>query len=145
MALFGTGPLGLQRFYPHFRDLKLGTLATHPAISRLLLGIAVCLLGVTTTGVLMDQGRTLQRLSAGTITLSTGDHDEGRGEARGEREGENEDGDGLLSEVHELFANLLIGIVVLHVGYLVLFKWPLARFMLFFRQKRGTLAAKPAP
>ena len=38
MALLGAGPLGLQRFYPKFHDLKLGTAATHPAISRTLDG-----------------------------------------------------------------------------------------------------------
>ena len=39
--------------------------------------------------------------------------------------------EGALSEVHELLANLLVGFVTLHVAYLLLFKWPLARFMLF--------------
>ena len=36
-----------------------------------------------------------------------------------------------MSEIHEVLANLLVGLVVLHVVYLLLFKWPLARFMLF--------------
>jgi cytochrome b len=145
MAMFGAGPLGLQRFYPKFHDLKLGTAATHPAVSRvLLLGIAISLLGVTTTGVLMDQGKTLQSVSGAAAggsfveDLRGGENDDGpksgrRGEGdEGEEDGEN----GPLSEVHELFANLLIGLVALHVSYLVLFKWPLARFMLFVRQPR---------
>lgn len=151
MALFGAGPLGLQRFYPKFHDLKLGTAATHPAISRvLLLGIALCLLGVTTTGVLMDQGKTFQPLSGATVGASvspdmrSGDDDDGplpyprdNGDAR------DEDGDeGPLGEVHELLANLLIGMVALHVSYLILFKWPLARFMLFVRQPRAVPAPK---
>jgi len=45
----------------------------------------------------------------------------------------------------EFFANALIVIVALHVGYLVAFKWPVARFMLFIRQPRKPSAAKPAP
>jgi cytochrome b len=152
MALFGAAPLGLQRFYPKFQDLKLGTAATHPAISRtLLLGIALCLLGVTTTGVLMDQGKALQSLSGAaggapiSVELRASDDDDGpRSHPRGAGEGGDEDGEeGPLGDVHELFANLLIGMVALHVSYLILFKWPLARFMLFIRQPRKEAAPKP--
>jgi cytochrome b len=151
MALFGAGPLGLQRFYPKFHDLKLGTAATHPAISRvLLLGIALCLLGVTTTGVLMDQGKTFQPFSGATVGASVSlkmrsgdDDDEPRSYQRENDDERDEDGDeGPLSEVHELLANLLIGMVALHVSYLILFKWPLARFMLFVRQPRAVPALK---
>jgi cytochrome b len=68
--------------------------------------------------------------------LFAGDAEERPTTAGGEDVGarENDDEEGLLGEVHELFANLLIGFVALHVGYLILFKWPLARFMLFVRQ-----------
>ncbi len=143
MALFGARALGLQRFYPHFTDLKLGTLATHPAISRtLLLGIALSLIGATATGIVMDQGRALQARPGMTISalFQSGDDEHERGERRegGEREGgeDGEEGDeGIASELHELFANALLALVGLHVGYLVLFKWPLARFMLFIRQR----------
>jgi len=48
---------------------------------------------------------------------------------------ENKDGpekeEGLLSESHELFSNLLLLFVGMHVMYIVLFKLPLAKFMLF--------------
>ena len=157
MAALGAGPLGLQRFYPRFTDLKLSTAATHPAISRtLLLGIAISLLSVTATGILMDRGQSLPFVSAaapdkggseGLPTTATKDHrpsfDDEDGEAHDEerkegREGHEEDP---LEEVHELFANLLIALVALHVSYLVLFKWPLARFMLFLRQSRGPSGA----
>ncbi len=153
MALFGAGSLGLQRFYPKFHDLKLRTAATNPAISRLLLlGIALSLLGVTVTGVLMDQGKTLKLLSGQslsraangtsydaaiyeTATSSDSDSHGPRSPRAGDHaDDEDEDEEGPLGEVHELFANLLIGLVALHVSYLVLFKWPLARFMLFIRQ-----------
>ncbi len=151
MAMFGSGALGLQRFYPKFHDLKLGTIATHPAISRtLLLGIAFALLGVATTGILMDRGETLQSLQARSASmplsqyLFAGNEEKRPIAAGGEGVGEREDGDGdgLLGEVHELFANLLIGFVALHVGYLILFKWPLARFMLFVRQPRKATTTK---
>lgn len=144
MAIFAARPLGLQRFYPKFHDLKLGTAATHPAISRvLLLGIAISLLGVTTTGVLMDQGETLQSMpgagSGATLSREMRGDDDDRPMSREHDEGdegEDEGEEGLLGEVHELFANLLIALVGLHVSYLILFKWPLARFMLFVRQPR---------
>ena len=48
-----------------------------------------------------------------------------------EKHGDREDNEGPLSEAHELLANLLIAFVGLHVAYLLLFKLPLARFMLF--------------
>lgn len=148
MALFGAGPLGLQRFYPKFHDLKLGTAATHPAVSRvLLLGIGLCLLGVSATGILMDQGKTLQSLSGAADSsgiahgMRSGDDDDqqrfrGHGENGEQHERDRHDDEGPLGEVHELFANLLVGMVALHVSYLILFKWPLARFMLFIRQPR---------
>jgi cytochrome b len=148
MALLGARPLGLQRFYPQFADLRLGTLATNPAISRtLLLGIALSLIGATATGVIMDKGEALQarpELTIAALFQSDDDENEGRDEGRDEERegrgaagGEEEDGDGegLVSEIHELFANALLALVGLHVGYLLLFKWPLARFMLFIRQR----------
>lgn len=138
MALSGAGALGLQRFYPKFHDLKLGTIGTHPAISRmLLLGIAVAVLGISTTGVLMDRGETLQSVPA----ISSGASLDGYlgGDDRHE---EGDDEEGWLGEVHELFANGLIGLVGLHVTYLIVFKWPLARFMLFVRRPARVVVPK---
>lgn len=152
MALFGAGALGLQRFYPHFHDMRLGTLATHPAISRvLLLGIGLSLLGVTATGVMMDQGRTLQAAMVGNSGASQAqgpdrEHDTQNARRSFEDDDHEEEHDKrgeFLEEIHELFANLLIAIVGLHVSYLVVFKWPLARFMLFLRQPRRPSISEP--
>ncbi|MBN8530474.1 MAG: hypothetical protein J0L97_01240, partial [Alphaproteobacteria bacterium] len=41
-----------------------------------------------------------------------------------------------LEEVHEFFGNLLLVFVGLHVTYLLTFKRPLAKFMLFFPKKK---------
>lgn len=135
-AATGVPQLGLARFYPKFEGLKLGTAMTHPAISRtLLLGIAVCLMGATVTGIAMDQGRALgiaNAPNAETTGYSSVDASAKPTKIEFRKEHEEEDeSDGLISEAHELFANLLMGVVGLHVGYLLLFKRPLARFMLF--------------
>jgi cytochrome b len=96
-ALTGVRQLGLMRFYPQFKGLRLDNALTHPAVSRtLLLCIAACLIGVTGTGIALDGGR-----------------------------------HGALEEVHEALGNLLMWFVGAHVAYLLLFKRPLARFMLF--------------
>lgn len=133
-ALGGERQVGLMRFYPNFEGLKLKGAATHPAISRvLMLGIALCLLTVTGTGIAMDQGRsiglgsTAERTSVQSPT-ELRYADEGEDE---EHEGKGEGEEGLLSEVHELAGNLLLPLVGMHVAYLLLFKRPLAKFMLF--------------
>ena len=143
-ALGGERQVGLMRFYPNFEGLKLKGAATHPAISRvLMLGIALCLLTVTGTGIAMDQGRSIglgsvaERTSAQSPTelryADEGEEDEHEGE---EHEGEEHAEEGPLSEVHELAGNLLLAFVGMHVAYLLLFKRPLAKFMLFV--PRGT-------
>ena len=98
---------------------------THPAISRTLLaGIAITVIGATGTGVLMDNGRALQPTSLSSFTFS------GEGEEREEAGGESE-AEEMYEELHELLANLAIAFVIFHVVYLLSFKRPLARFMLF--------------
>lgn len=128
-ALTGVPQLGLMRFYPHFEGLRLSTAMTHPAISRtLLLGIATCLIAVTLTGIAMDRGHSIGMAgqTIGSPALADGGSDAERGD-------HDEDGDeSFVGEVHEVLANLLMLLIVTHVSYLVLFKRPLALFMLFF-------------
>ena len=136
-AIGGERQFGLTRFYPDFSGLKLKGAATHPAISRtLMLGIALTLVTATATGIVMDGGRSLPSLSADmtaapavaggrTESIRARDHDDD------DDEREHEGDEGPLSEVHELSANLLLLFVGLHVAYLILFKRPLAKFMLF--------------
>ena len=117
-ALSGHRQLGLMRFYPDFEGLKLTNMFTHPSISRtLLLGIAISVILTTVTGILMDQGESL-----GLSALSIIDNVYANGDDHG-----NE----ILEEIHEFFANLMLIFVVGHIGYLILFKFPLAKFMLF--------------
>lgn len=130
-ALSGLRQLGLSRFYPQFEGLTLGNAFTHPAISKTLLaGIAACLILATATGIATDRGRTLG-MAASVVATEAQAREDGR-EHRRDEEARGEDReDGIVSELHEGLSNLLMIIVGLHVAYLVLFKRPLARFMLF--------------
>lgn len=123
-ALVGARQVGLMRFYPSFAGLNLNNAFTHPAISKcLLLGIALSLIAVTGTGISLDRGRAVGFANAGVISEAVADdHERGR---------HGRDEEGLLSEAHEFFANLMLLFVGMHVTYLFLFKRPLAKYMLF--------------
>ena len=135
-AATGVPQLGLSRFYPQFAGLKLGNAMTHPAISRtLLLAIAAGLIGVTGTGIALDRGRSLKLAAAPIVTEASAESRRDESNKRGSSQ-EREGDESPLSEAHELLANLLVGLVGLHVAYLLLFKFPLARFMLFLEASK---------
>ena len=124
-ALSGDKQVGLTRFYPAFDGLKSGNLFTHPIISKLLmLGIAISLIVATGTGLVMDKGKAIGMANAQLIAPAYADDD-------GERNPGEEGEESPLGETHEFFANLMLLFVGLHVTYLLLFKMPLARSMLF--------------
>jgi hypothetical protein len=120
-----------MRFYPHFQGLKLDNAFTHPAISHTLLaGIAVCLVGTMATGISLDRGRALglsQTVAVATVSPPAAEASEG------ERHGEREESG--VGRAHDLLGTLLILLVAVHVTYLLTFKRPLARFMLFLADK----------
>ena len=123
-VLSGERQVGLMRFYPSFEGLQANNLFTHPAISKsLMFGIAISLLAVTGTGIALDKGKAIRLANMQTISVAYADNDE--------REGGGEKEEGFLGESHELFANLLLLFVGMHVTYIALFKFPLAKFMLF--------------
>lgn len=140
LALTGAPQLGLMRFYPHFEGLKLDNAFTHPAISHVLLaGIAACLIGVTGTGIAIDNGRTFGAQPPAASSSARSEYPREAREERedgGEREGRHGGGEGFLGEAHEILGNALMLLVASHVAYLVLFKRPLARFMVFASPKK---------
>jgi cytochrome b len=141
-ALLGVRQLGLTRFYPDFEALRLDRRVTHPAISHiLLLGIALSLIGTTATGIAMDRGAALG-LGTPAEALPSDIEDDARGRGVRKREREHRE-EGLLAEAHEALANLLLGLVGLHVLYLLLFKRPLALYMLFMATPHHT-GAEPS-
>jgi cytochrome b len=133
-ALSGERQVGLMRFYPSFEGLNLNNAFTHPAISKsLLLGIALSLIAATGTGIALDQGDTLGLANADLLAEAYAD-DNGLGK-------HGRDKGGLLSEAHESFANIMLLFVGMHVTYLLLFKRPLAKYMLFIAS--GTNTKRP--
>lgn len=124
-VVVGARQLGLQRFYPHFEGLRFDNVMTHPAVSRaILVVIAVSLIGATATGVAMDGGRAVGLAEISVVAPA-------RAEEGGRSRPARSLGEKALKEAHELLANLMLLAVGGHVGYLLLFRRPLARFMLF--------------
>lgn len=88
-----------------------------------MLGIAVSLLSVTATGILMDQGKSIGLANVELVAPAFADDDD--------HDRKESFMDEALEETHEFFGNLLLIFVGLHFSYLLLFKRPLAKFMLF--------------
>lgn len=121
----GIWSLGLQRFYPHFAGLRFDNALSHPAVSRVLIAaIAVTVIGATATGIALDRGGALG-LAPSAVVVPTQAEDGRRLRPR------RSPVDRALKEAHEVLANLMLLSVGAHVGYLLLFRRPLARFMLF--------------
>jgi len=137
-GMFGPTQFRLGRFLPDLASLLRIRAANDPAIARVLLGgVVVCLLLVTGTGIALDrttspdvvvEARTVMvpradfRMSAIPVkAVATSPR-------ANEEDGENE---GWLRQLHEFSANMMLLFVGLHVTYMVLFRRPLAMFMLF--------------
>ena len=135
-AFSGLRQLGLARFYPQFAGLNLGNLATHPAISKVLLaGIAVTLIGATASGIAVDRDDRRAPIAAALMAPAlAGEH---------EHEHERAGAAAALEHLHEGVSNALITLVILHVLYLLAFKRPLARFMLFLETPKPAVATAP--
>jgi cytochrome b len=126
-ALSGNPSVGLMRFYPAFDGLKLSNVFTHSAISKIfMLGIALSILATTITGIAMDKGEAIGLADVSWVAVANAeDEDEYNSRTQDDSRGEG------LEDSHEFFANLLLLFVGMHVCYLLLFKTPLAKFMLF--------------
>lgn len=129
-ALSGNPHVGLIRFYPSFEGLNLTNIFTHSSISKIfMLGIALNLIAATTTGIVIDKGRSIGL--ANTEIVANAHADDNGHHKKSESFYEE-----ALEEVHEFFANFLLLFVGMHVSYLLLFKFPLAKFMLFLNKPR---------
>lgn len=143
-GLTGVPQLGLMKYYPHFEGLRLDNAMTHPAISRtLLLTIALSVITTAGTGIAMDRGRTLgfAPTPASVPTSVSSAHDAKPGRQIRERKRHHPK---WLEEVHEVAANLVLVAVGCHVTYLLLWKRPLALFMLFVARPRAPRKDPPS-
>lgn len=126
-ALVDRKHVGLSRFYPEFAGLRFANALQHPAISKsLILAVALTLLGATATGIAIDGG---EAIGMAEVTLVSSAHADDDGHDRNRRGGGA--AHELLEELHESLSNLFIFAVILHASYLILFRRPLAFFMLF--------------
>lgn len=123
-ALIGERSVGFARFYPSFKGLIFNNALTHPAISKsLILGIAVSLILATGTGLLLDKGASIGIANAGIVTSAYADDG---------KHGKNQSlAAEALEETHKFFANLMLLLVGMHAAYLLIFRFPMAKFMLF--------------
>lgn len=138
-TLRGERQVSLMRFYPSFKGLSMKNIFIHPVISKILiLGILLSLIAVTFTGITMDKSKAIGLASVEMVSTAYADTD--REEKEEESENEKK---GLMTEAHELSANLLLLFVGMHVTYLLLFKRPLSKFMLFIPKSMGKDGASP--
>ncbi len=125
-AFTGPAQLGLMRFYPSFEGLTTDNWLQHPAISRsLLAGILLTAIVATGTGIALDRGQSFSSLQSEMQPSLSRDSNH---EAKSKKDEDSED---MMEEIHEAFSHLMLLLVAMHVTYLLAFKRPLARFMLF--------------
>ena len=130
-ALADRKHVGLSRFYPEFAGLRFANALQHPAISKtLILAVALTLLGATATGIAIDGGKAIGMAEVALVSPAHADDD---GRERNRRGGAGHE---FLEELHESLSNLFIFAVILHASYLILFRRPLALFMLFRDMRR---------
>ena len=131
-ALSGERQVGLMRFYPSFEGLRFDNAFTHPSVSKcLMLGIAISVIAVTSTGIAIDKGKAIGISNAELVKSAYAD-DNGHKNKKKHKDFLDE----VLEETHELFANLMLLFVGMHITYIILFKRPLAKFMLFMPKRK---------
>jgi len=146
-GMFGPSQFRIGRFLPDVASLFRIRTANDPAIARVLLGgVIVSLLLVVGTGIALDRTKSINLVAeAGTVPVQRVDFRSHRVSAahgattHNAGRDDDDEKEGWLEELHEFSANMMLLLVGLHVSYMILFRRPLAMFMLFFPgQKRRT-------
>jgi cytochrome b len=139
-GMFGPSQFRIGRFLPDLASLFRIRAANDPAIARVLLGgVVASLLLVAGTGIALDQTKSLNLVAeARTVPVPRVEfHSHGASVTRGmttpsaSRDDDDDENEGWLAELHEFAANMMLLFVGLHVAYMVVFRRPLAGFMLF--------------
>lgn len=143
-----------NRLLPRLRTGATAKGLRHPAIGNALsLALVLCVAGTAGTGIAMDRGGTLVGKSI------RADDEENEREEHGEEHEEaslfpalpalippaladvggegGEDEEGPLAEIHETLGNVMLPLAVLHALYLLIFRFQMARFMLFLNPRRA--------
>lgn len=147
---FGPSQFRIGRFLPDLASLLRIRAANDPAIARVLLGgVVASLLLVVGTGIAIDQTKSLHLVAeARTVPVPRVDfrphganmtHGTAIQSANTDRDDDDEE-DGWLQNLHEFSANLMFLFVGIHVSYMVLFRRPLAMFMLFVAGQKRRIA-----
>jgi len=147
-GMFGPSQFRIGRFLPDLASLLRIRAANDPAIARVLLGgVVVSLLLVVGTGIALDQRTSLHLVAeARTVPVPRVDfHLRGASMTHGTTttpnagKDDDDEKEDWLQDLHEFSANLMFLFVGVHVSYMILFRRPLAMFMLFVPgQKRRT-------
>lgn len=99
----------------------------NPLISKAFIaGVMACLVITVSTGVVMRQSDTIQMTDLGFVQSAHADDDGHKKKKKNKSPTQK-----LLKGVHELSANGMLGLVGLHVGYLLLFRRKFATRMIF--------------
>jgi len=140
-GIFGPSQFRIGRFLPDLASLLRIRAANDPAIARVLLGgVVASLLLVAGTGIALNQTKSLHLVTeARTVPVPRFDfraHGAGMTHASttanaGTDDDDHDEQEGWLQDLHEFAANLMFLFVGLHVSYMILFRRPLAMFMLF--------------
>ena len=121
--------LNLKRFIPNLKTLNPKTLATNPATSKIILLIlTTSLIGTVATGIAMDKGQTLGISNTTIVKTAYADNDEPQRTRERRRER-----NGFIKEAHETLASIFLLSTIIHIIYLLTFRRPMARFMLFLK------------
>ncbi|OYU35077.1 MAG: cytochrome B [Novosphingobium sp. PASSN1] len=108
----------------HLRDIRTGTVTHHashnPLGALMVYAIWACLLTIIATGIAMAgppslKGASFNEAVRGREVISAPSHAES-GEEEGDEGGESEGEEGLVGEIHEVAANLLYLLILLHVA-----------------------------
>jgi cytochrome b len=164
LGLAGKAGFSSHRLIPRRSTTPLGMNGIrHPIVAQILtLALALNISGAAVTGIAIDRGGTLtgQSIRAEDGENERGDKAHG-GENRREEEKDDDEaslfnlatpayaddgksvddeGEGPLAELHELFGSLLVPLALVHIAYLLAFRFDMARFMLFVPRRKASAA-----
>jgi len=147
-GMFGPSQFRIGRFLPDVASLFRIRTANDPAIARVLLaGVIVSLLLVVGTGIALDRTKSINLVvEAEMVPVQRVDFRSHRVRAahgattHNAGRDDDDEKEGWLEELHEFSANMMLLLVGLHVSYMILFRRPLAMFMLFVAGRKQRTA-----